>query len=103
MDELSRRQLLKLSAAGAGVVILPGVAACGSSFSGTSSSSNGSKGRGSPPAELTGRIVHSGEARYDKARTDWDGLFSSYPLVIVFAQEAQDIVNALTWSRQTDV
>ena len=28
---------------------------------------------------------------------------SHYPLVIVFAQETQDVVNALTWARQHNV
>jgi FAD/FMN-containing dehydrogenase len=40
---------------------------------------------------------------YAAARTDWDGLYRSDPLVIVFAQTTDDVVNAITWARQNDV
>ncbi|MFC9815086.1 FAD-binding oxidoreductase [Streptomyces virginiae] len=56
-----------------------------------------------PPAKLTGRIVRPDDAGYTDARLGWDRLFSHYPLVIVFAQNTQDVVNALTWARQNDV
>src|SRR5690606_22620253 len=56
-----------------------------------------------PPATLTGRIVRPGDASYTDARLGWDQLFSHYPLVIAFAQETQDVVNALTWARQNDI
>ena len=54
------------------------------------------------PAKLTGRVVRQ-RPRYPDARLGWDELFVRYPLVIVFAQETQDVVNALTWARQNDV
>jgi FAD/FMN-containing dehydrogenase len=53
--------------------------------------------------ELTGRVVHRDSPTYTEARTDWDGLYSSYPLVIVFAETTEDVVNAVTWARQNDV
>lgn len=40
---------------------------------------------------------------YAQARTDWDGLYRSDPLVVVFAQATVDVVNALTWARQHGV
>ncbi len=52
---------------------------------------------------LTGRIVHPTDANYTKASTGWDELFTHYPLVIVFAQQTEDVMNALTWARQNDV
>ncbi|GGR75363.1 putative FAD-linked oxidoreductase YgaK [Streptomyces humidus] len=55
-----------------------------------------------PPAKLTGRIVRPHDPGYTDARLGWDQLFSHYPLVIVFAQNTQDVVNALTWARQHD-
>lgn len=55
------------------------------------------------PANLTGRIVRPGDADYTTASAGRDELFTHYPLVIVFAQEPQDVVNALTWARQNDV
>jgi FAD/FMN-containing dehydrogenase len=54
-------------------------------------------------AELTGRVVRPESPAYADARTDWDGLYRSYPLVIVFAQSTEDVVNALAWARQNDV
>jgi FAD/FMN-containing dehydrogenase len=103
MHDLSRRELLKATAAvGAGAVVLPGVMAGGTPALaeddlGSSSSTNG------PPAQLTGRIVRPQDPGYASASLGWDELFVRYPLVIVFAQETQDVVNALTWSRQNDV
>ena len=57
----------------------------------------------SQPAQLTGRVVHPDNPTYAKDRTDWDALYRSYPLVIVFAQQTEDVVNAITWARQNDV
>jgi FAD/FMN-containing dehydrogenase len=54
-------------------------------------------------AQLTGRVIHPDSPAYTKARTDWDGLYRSYPLVIVFAETTQDVVNAITWARQNNV
>ena len=55
------------------------------------------------PAQLTGRVIHPDSPTYTKARTDWDGFYRSYPLVIVFAETTEDVVNAITWARQNDV
>jgi FAD/FMN-containing dehydrogenase len=55
------------------------------------------------PAQLTGRVIHPDSPGYPKARTDWDGLYRSYPLAVVFAKTAEDVVNAITWARQNDV
>ncbi|KAA0075783.1 FAD-binding oxidoreductase [Mycolicibacterium sp. P9-64] len=54
------------------------------------------------PAELTGRIVRAGDADYPVANAGYNLLFTHDPRVIVFAQETQDVVNALSWARQTD-
>ncbi|GIG89720.1 FAD-binding oxidoreductase [Plantactinospora endophytica] len=102
MHDLSRRKLLKATAAGAGAVVLPGIVA-GSTPSFATDDSRLSDSVKSPPAELTGRIVRPGDPDYPNASLGWDELFTHYPLVIVFAQETQDVVNALTWSRQNDV
>jgi FAD/FMN-containing dehydrogenase len=55
------------------------------------------------PAELTGRIVRPGDADYPVASAGWNLLVSHDPRVIVFAQETQDVVNALAWARQNNV
>jgi FAD/FMN-containing dehydrogenase len=56
-----------------------------------------------PPAGLTGRIVRTGDAGYTTASACWNLLFSHDPSVIVFAQDTQDVVNALSWARRNDV
>ena len=92
MHELSRRDLIKATTAtGAGAVVLPGIM------------TRGGASAYSPPAMLTGRIVRPDDPEYASASLGWDELFVRYPLVIVFAQETQDVINALTWARQHDV
>ncbi|MFD4972257.1 FAD-binding oxidoreductase [Streptomyces sp. NPDC058424] len=111
MSDFSRRYLLRASAAvGAGAVVVPGLTAAGApdiaaaSTSGLLAASDPTKGSsGCPPAKLTGRVVRPGDASYTDDRIDYDQLFSHYPLVIVFAQKTQDVVNALTWARQHNV
>ena len=99
MRDLSRRDLLKVTAVGAGAVGIPAVLA-GSSAIAADGPGSGAK---YPPAELTGRIVRPQSPNYADASLGWDELFVHYPLVIVFAQETQDVVNALTWARQHNV
>ncbi len=102
MNDFSRRKLLKATAvAGAGAVVAQGVTTA--EAHGASAVSDPPKHSKCPPAKLTGRIVRPDNAGYTEARLGWDQLFSHYPLVIVFAQNTQDVVNALTWSRQNDV
>jgi FAD/FMN-containing dehydrogenase len=55
------------------------------------------------PTELTGRIVRAGDADYPVANAGYNLLFTHDPRVIVFAQETQDVVNALAWARRNDV
>lgn len=53
--------------------------------------------------ELTGRIVLPDEPQYEEARRDFNTFFNRFPLVIVFAQEREDVVNAIRWARSRDV
>lgn len=55
------------------------------------------------PATLTGRVVCPGDADYPAAAAGWNLLFTHHPMMIVFAQSTQDVVNALTWARQHNV
>ncbi|WP_181807288.1 FAD-binding oxidoreductase [Streptomyces shenzhenensis] len=106
MNDFSRRKVLKATAvAGAGAVVVPGVAAAeaAGTSAATTASASAAYGAKCPPAQLTGRIVRPDDPGYTAARLGWDQLFSHYPLVIVFAQNTQDVVNALTWARQNDV
>ncbi|WP_159847502.1 FAD-binding oxidoreductase [Nocardia sp. CY41] len=110
MSDLSRRDLLRTSAAaGVGAVVVSGLTAADTpdiadaGAPGYVTAGDPSKSPGCPPATLTGHIVRPCDASYTDARLGWDQLFSHYPLVIVFAQETQDVVNALTWARQHNV
>src|SRR4051794_32254914 len=55
------------------------------------------------PAELTGRIIEPDDTYYPVASAGYNLLFTHDPAVIVFAQETQDVVNALVWARQNNV
>ncbi|MFE9312122.1 FAD-binding oxidoreductase [Streptomyces sp. NPDC006706] len=106
MNDFSRRRLLKATAvAGAGAIVVPGVAAAEAPGASAVTEAAVSEAHGGkcPPAKLTGRVVRPNDPGYTDARLGWDQLFSHYPLVIVFAQNTQDVVNALTWARQNDV
>jgi len=101
MAEVTRRDLFKVAAAAGAIAVVPGrVAHASPLFEGPIPTTGGAE---SPPATLTGRIVRPSDAAYMTASTGWDELFTHYPLVIVFAQQTQDVVNALTWARQNDV
>ncbi|OAA94777.1 FAD-binding oxidoreductase [Clostridium coskatii] len=53
--------------------------------------------------ELTGRIVLPENPQYNAARQDFNTFFDKFPLVIVFAQETQDVINAVKWARYNHV
>ena len=102
MPDFSRRGMLKATAAaGVGAVVLPSIAVA--EAPGASAAAGGAESAADQPATLTGRIVRPTSPGYAQASLGWDELFARYPLVIVFAQETRDVVNALTWARQHDV
>ncbi|MFK0113376.1 FAD-binding oxidoreductase [Streptomyces sp. NPDC091217] len=105
MNDFSRRRLLKTTAvAGAGAVVASGAAtaAAPDASAMTGPAESEANGAHCGPAQLTGRIVRPEDPGYTDARLGWDQLFSHYPLVIVFAQNTQDVVNAPTWARQNN-
>nr|QBK92743.1 MAG: uncharacterized protein LCPAC401_03810 [Pithovirus LCPAC401] len=52
--------------------------------------------------ELTGKVVFPGNESYIRARTNWNAFPARFPKIIVFAQEIQDVVNALGWARRNN-
>ena len=54
-------------------------------------------------SKLTGRLVFPDSPDYESARVLWARQFSTFPLVIVFCQNVQDVVNAISWCREHDV
>src|SRR5262245_55970962 len=93
MHDVSRRELLK--AAGAAAVVLPCIAAPGIARS--------DPGANWPKAELTGNVIRPSDPNDADASLGWNQNFVHYPMAVVFAQNAQDVVNALTWAQQNDV
>ena len=53
-------------------------------------------------SKLTGRLVFPDSPDYESARVLWDAT-PTFPLVIVFCQNVQDVVNAISWCREHDV
>jgi FAD/FMN-containing dehydrogenase len=53
--------------------------------------------------QLTGRLVVPSSPDYESARLDWARQYNRFPLVIVFCQNTQDVVNALRWCREHNV
>lgn len=53
--------------------------------------------------ELTGRIVFPNDSQYNTARQVFNTFFNRFPLVIVFAQDTKDVVNAVIWARYWDI
>jgi FAD/FMN-containing dehydrogenase len=53
--------------------------------------------------DLTGRIVLPDDPQYNEARREFNTFFNRFPLVIVFARETQDVVNAIRWARYREV
>ena len=98
--KISRRTMLKAFGAAAGAATVLG--ASGEFVSNAVAVPVGSSARTGTYDGLSGRIVRPGDEPYESARQGWDALFSSYPSVIVFAQEPDDVVNALTWARAHD-
>ncbi len=102
MDDYSRRSLIKATAvAGAGAIVLPGVTVAAAPAAGAAGMRCGHVR--CPKAVLTGRVVRPEDPGFADASMGWDELFVHYPLVIVYAQDTQDVVNALAWARQNDV
>jgi hypothetical protein len=107
METTSRRNVLRAIAVGAGVVgaasISPSALAFYNSNPALRDSAPVGDGTGSGTGKLTGRLVFPEDPGYADDRRIWNLQFNPYPLVIVFCQNADDVVNAITWSRQHDV
>jgi FAD/FMN-containing dehydrogenase len=61
------------------------------------------EGNATGGTQLTGRLVWPSSPDYESARLLWARQFSYFPLVIVFCQNVQDVVNALRWCREHNV
>ena len=52
---------------------------------------------------LTGVVIYPNDSRYLQARMNWDPFTNKYPTVFVFAQQEEDVANAVKWGRENNV
>lgn len=100
---LSRRSALKGLAVAAGTIPLLGPPLASAAPLVKDGTTAGPGGAAGASAELTGRLVYPQDSDYDTARALWDGLFDSYPQVIVFCQNSDDVLNALRYARENEI
>jgi FAD/FMN-containing dehydrogenase len=104
METITRRNVLRALAVSAGIAGAASLSPSAMALYGSSPVSHDSNGDDWPdPGKLTGRLVFPDDADYDAARLIWNRQFNPYPLVVVFCQEAQDVINAIVWCRQHDI
>ncbi|ABP56543.1 FAD-binding oxidoreductase [Salinispora tropica] len=104
--EATRRNVLRVLAVGAGVAGAAAISPSALAAYGNGAALREPTLERSPhpdPGRLTGRLVFPDDTDYDDARLGWNRQFNPYPLVIVFCQDAQDVINAITWCRRHDV
>jgi FAD/FMN-containing dehydrogenase len=53
--------------------------------------------------KLTGRVVYPNDPEYPQARMNWNPFTNTFPIVFVFAQNTEDVANAVKWARENDV
>ncbi|WP_201374161.1 FAD-binding oxidoreductase [Ktedonobacter robiniae] len=100
----SRRKVLQTLAVLAGTSCLEGLQIAGLDDSALAVLRDGEPGEwATGGTKLTGRLVFPNSPNYNSARLGWARQFSQFPLVIVFCQNAQDVVNALSWCREHNV
>lgn len=53
--------------------------------------------------ELTGTVIYPNDPEYWQARMNWNPFTNAFPIVFVFAQQTEDIANAVKWARENNV
>ena len=53
--------------------------------------------------QLTGLVIFKGDPGYEEAIKNWNPYVDVSPLVFVFAQNSQDVSNAIKWARENNV
>ncbi len=52
---------------------------------------------------LTGTVIYPNDPEYPQARMNWDPYTNAFPIVVVFVQQDEDVVNAVKWARERNV
>lgn len=53
--------------------------------------------------QLTGTVIYPDNPEYEQARMNWNPFTNAFPKVFVFAQQIEDVVNAVKWARENCV
>lgn len=53
--------------------------------------------------KLTGMVVYPNDPEYQQARMNWNPFTNAFPIVFVFAQNEEDVSNAVRWARENNV
>ncbi|HWP97224.1 MAG TPA: FAD-binding oxidoreductase [Syntrophomonadaceae bacterium] len=53
--------------------------------------------------ELTGKVIYPDDPGYWQARMNWNPFTNAFPIVFVFAEKEEDVVNAVKWARENRV
>ena len=53
--------------------------------------------------ELTGMVIYPNDQEYPQARMNWNPFTNAFPIVFVFAQQKEDVANAVKWARENNV
>lgn len=54
-------------------------------------------------AKLTGIVIRPNDPEYQSARMNWNPFTNAFPKVFVFAQNEDDVANAVKWARENNV
>ncbi|MEW9502357.1 FAD-binding oxidoreductase [Jeotgalibacillus marinus] len=53
--------------------------------------------------KLTGTVIFPNDPAYQQARMNWNPFTNAFPIVFVFAQQKEDVANAVKWARENNV
>lgn len=53
--------------------------------------------------KLTGMVVYPNDPEYQEARMNWNPFTNAFPIVFAFAQNTEDVANAVKWARVNKV
>lgn len=53
--------------------------------------------------KLTGTVIYPNDPEYQQARMNWNPFTNAFPIVFVFAQQKEDVANAVRWARENKV
>lgn len=53
--------------------------------------------------KLTGIVIRPNDPEYEQARMNWNPFTNAFPRLFVFAQQDEDVANAVKWARENDI